>query len=414
MSVINLIPTSDLDAFSRIVANAYPDSGLTTEEERQTFVQRLTEAQQNDDTINVYGLYRNDALIGGMRLLDFNANILGTKMLIGGLGLVCVDLLHKKEKVAKEMVEFFVRHYRERGVSLTSLYPFRPDFYKQMGFGYGTKLSRYRLKPAHVLRGSKQHVSLLSKDDQQALADCYQRFADQHHGMIDRPLSLFETMLSNRDVRIVGYRDGAAIRGYLSFKFIFGKNFTQHEIEVIECVYETREALQELMAFLHSQADQVARITLHTLDEYFHYLAYDPRDDSGNVMPHAYHQTDTVGVGLMYRVIDVPGVFRALAERNFGDRSCVLQLTVADSLLPENSGSTIVVFVDGRPSVREGGEADVEVRLDVAEFSSLLMGVVPFRRLYAYGLAEISSAALIPLVDRLFAVDEKPICLTRF
>ncbi|NJO83332.1 MAG: hypothetical protein HC828_11275, partial [Blastochloris sp.] len=80
MSVIKLIPESDLNAFARIVANAYPDSGLATEEERQTFVQRLTESQQNDDTDQTStGCSRDDALVGGMRLLDFNANILGTK-----------------------------------------------------------------------------------------------------------------------------------------------------------------------------------------------------------------------------------------------------------------------------------------------------------------------------------------------
>ncbi len=38
----------------------------------------------------------------------------------------------------------------------------------------------------------------------------------------------------------------------------------------------------------------------------------------------------------------------------------------------------------------------------MARFSSLLMGSVTFERLYAYGLAEISDAAYVPTLDRLF------------
>jgi len=51
--------------------------------------------------------------------------------------------------------------------------------------------------------------------------------------------------------------------------------------------------------------------------------------------------------------------------------------------------------------------------LDVAEFSSLLMGAVDFQHLYAYNLAEISDPAAVPVVNRLFAAP-KPICLTDF
>ncbi len=57
---------------------------------------------------------------------------------------------------------------------------------------------------------------------------------------------------------------------------------------------------------------------------------------------------------------------------------------------------------------------DVAVALDVAEFSSLLMGAVGFRSLYDFGLATISDPAHIATVDRIFAADQKPICTTAF
>ncbi len=65
-------------------------------------------------------------------------------------------------------------------------------------------------------------------------------------------------------------------------------------------------------------------------------------------------------------------------------------------------------------SVHDDAPSDVEVRLDISEFSSLLMGSVGFRKLHTFGLAEISDDRYIDTVDRLFRVWEKPTCVTRF
>ena len=108
-------------------------------ENAQRFSERVKDTLENDPNVSFHGCYRNDQLIGMMRWHDLSMNVHGTQMLTGGIGMVAVDLLHKKEKVAKTMLEGFIGSYRERGVSLVSLYPFRVDFYKQMGFGVGTK-----------------------------------------------------------------------------------------------------------------------------------------------------------------------------------------------------------------------------------------------------------------------------------
>ena len=85
-----------------------------------------------------------------MRLFDFRMTLHETAVSIGGVGGVAVDLAHKKQKVARDMILFFLRHYREKGAALTTLHPFRPDFYRQMGFGHGTKMNQYRVKPASL------------------------------------------------------------------------------------------------------------------------------------------------------------------------------------------------------------------------------------------------------------------------
>ena len=116
----------------------------------------------------------------------------------------------------------------------------------------------------------------------------------------------------------------------------------------------------------------------------------------------------------MYRVIDTKGIFGLLRDHNFGNKDCKLKLALRDSFLAENDGSTVVHFRQGRPTLRDDADYDIEVGLDIADFSSLLMGAVRFKSLYKYGLAEISDERAIDTVDRLFMTEAKPICMTPF
>jgi predicted acetyltransferase len=187
---------------------------------------------------------------------------------------------------------------------------------------------------------------------------------------------------------------------------------------VRELIYETREALAALLAFLNSQADQIARIVIETQDEAFHHLFTEPRDDSGSLFPSVYHQTNTQGVGIMYRVVDTRAVWTALAGVDFGGETLRLRLHARDTFRPDNDAPVTVAFAEGKPGVVEDvvedGQHDVTLDLDIAEFSSLLMGAVDLETLYLYGLAEVSDPTWISRLTRLFATPRKPITTTPF
>lgn len=418
MSEIRVLSAQDFDAFARIDADAYPEIKVISAEDRERLKQRLLKIYREESTVTFYGLFREGRLLGGMRLHDFTMNFLGTHIAAGGVGEVAVHLGHKKEHVAKEMIAYFVRHYRVRGAPIAMLYPFRPDFYRKMGFGYGTKMSQYRVKPAALPRGpSKEHVRYLdpnSEDDRQALLDCYDRVLSRTHGMVEKFEYEVTRLMTDPKHRIVGYEMDGQVLGYLVFTFESGDNFLCNDIHVRELIYENQEALSELLTFLHTQADQVRHVILETQDESFHHLLLDPRSASPSLIPSVYHESNIQGVGLMYRVIDTPGIFRLLREHDFGGQTCTLKLTIADSFLPENGGSTLLRFEGGRPQLVADGECEVEARMDVAEFSSLLVGAVNFRSLYRYGLADLSDPSHLGTVDQIFAVQDRPVCTTPF
>ncbi|WP_230875074.1 GNAT family N-acetyltransferase [Lysinibacillus cavernae] len=119
-----LLKEQDFLSFVNIVVGAYPGrmdgSQPTKEQLKNLFMQN----QSNDESHGYYGLWEDDKLIGGMRLHDFQMNLFSKMLPIGGVGLVAVDLLHKKEKVAKELIQHFLNSFIEKNVHFVALYPF--------------------------------------------------------------------------------------------------------------------------------------------------------------------------------------------------------------------------------------------------------------------------------------------------
>ncbi len=421
---IRALQVGDWAIAAVIRAKAYPGAASLAEE-------ALAQAEQDMLMMNgwtgltYYGLFEDEQLLGVMRFHDFQMNLLGKRVLVGGVGGVAVDLLRKKEKVARDLVLFYLRHYREQGACLTALYPFRPDFYKQMGFGYGTKANLYEFVVQGLSNGrSKAHLSLLDKKDLPLLEACHQRYWQRTHGLFERTTEEWERVFRQKEWQVLGYKDGEALLGYLIFNFQKGESggFLDNDLVVQEWVWEQPVVFAEQAAFLQTQGDQVTRVIYNTQSDDFHLALTDPRARNSVLLSPPSHTSNVQAVGIMYRVIDVPRLFELLADHDFGGVSCRLKIKLRDSLLPENEGEYVVAFVDGKATMMiDTAVYDVAIEIDVAEFSSLVVGAATFARLYQYGLvkilAEITLSSLetaVFLLNRLFAVAEKPICLSRF
>lgn len=408
---IRELPDHDLEAFAQIARDAYPDVTMSAAE----LAQRLRNVHSSTPVTQLYGFYRDGALLGGMRHHDFTMSFHGTMLPVGGVAMVAVDLLHKRQQVAKALIGFYLRHYRARGTPLAALYAFRPDFYRQMGFGYGVKHNLYRLRPDSFPRGARpRHLRHLGREDQPALLACYHRQLARTHGLFLRHEGWGIRVFDGGSTRVLGYVVDGEVQGYMIYTFRAGKHFLHNDLEVRELIVEHPAALAEICTFLHTQADQVNRVVLYSQDDQIHHLLHDPRNDSGNVFHSVSHETNAQGVGIMYRVIDLPGLFTALAEHSFGGQSVTLAIDLRDSFLPEHAGSVIVQFHDGRPRLAPDARPDTRLAIAVEQLSPLIMGAVDFRTLQGYGLADLSDPAYGGVVQRLFLSDPKPICLTEF
>lgn len=420
MTEIRALSTEEeFDTFASVVIDAYPTLFERSPESRRNLTKKLMDVAEREPAITFWALFRpvrgEERLLGGMRLFDFRMNFLGIQVPVGAVGQVGVAPEHRRQHVGRELMRFYLRHYRERGTPLTTLYPFRPDFYRRMGFGYGSKMSCYRLDPATLPGGGERHhLRRLGPADREALRACYTRYARRTHGMIDKIGHELDQLFAAEERRIVGYEPDGRLEGYVVFTYEGGDTFLVCDLHVRELIYGTPEALRGLLTYLHTQDDQVRRIVLTTQDPSFHHLFDDPRDGSDALIPPVYHKTSVQGVGIMYRVVDIPRIFRLLESRNFGGQTCRLDLRVRDTFLPENDGRSLLRFEKGYVRVVDGGPGDVTVEMDVSAFTSLLVGTVTFERLHAYSLAQISDPDYVDTVSHIFSVARKPICSTSF
>ncbi len=416
MSPIRKLKSSEFGKYVDIAARAYPGMELESPEKRKNILKRLRDSHKYDPTVKSYGNYRGRRLCGAIKLHDFEMNVFGAKARLGGGAFLAVDLPFKKEHVARELMQFFVGHFRKRGFPLAGLYPFRPDFYRKMGFGYGSKASRYVFKPAELPKGpTKEHIDYLTEKDFPAMMACSDKFGATCHGMFRRS-NYEQTRFFRQGMTVLGFRRGKKLEGYLAFTFDSGPGttFLRKDILIHEMIYHSREVLLEFLTFLNSQADQANHIVLTGVEDFWHFMPHDPRNQSDHLMSPLGHETNTQGVGIMYRIINIPEYFKILKNHDFGGQTLNLKMEIDDSFLPENAREYVLSLKKGKVVLKSGGDYDVAIKLDIAEFTSLALGVVDFKDLYLAMRAQISDESYLEAVTAVFHSAQKPVTLTQF
>lgn len=414
---LRLLEIREIPEMLEVIKNAYPSMKLHIPSEWVDMERDLVESQESAEGAKYYGVRKGDVLVGTMGLHDFQMNYHGQIVPAGGVGLVAVDLLHKKRGIAKSLISGFLHHYQSKGVPITLLYAFRTDFYQKMGFGFGPQMHLYRIPPARFPKGEgMSHVRLLGPRDLGLVCQYEQERFESTHGHIASSEQEIEARLKRPGLRMVGYVADGKLQGYVSFVFkqAHAETGLVNDLVVRDLTYRSPAVLRELFTFLHNQFDQFQNIVVSTQDQDFYHLIPDGRNGTGNMLPPIYHETNTAGVGLMYRIIDTEALFRAMAEHSFAGETCRVKFTIRDTFLPNHVGA-LVDFRNGFPMVEPDDEDyDVEVCADVGPFSSMMMGIIPLTKLVQYGLATVSDEAYLERLTTMFRTKDVPYCLTAF
>jgi predicted acetyltransferase len=416
-------------ALARLDADAYPIVKITSAEELATMAERFRAfAKAGLPIVRDVVAERGGVLAGAMRLYDYTMNVRGTDALAGGVGSVAVDLAHKRQGVARALIRWYLDHYRERGAPFAILHPFRFDFYRKLGFGYGTPMHRYRFAPA-VLRadGARGTARALGPADVEAVLACTERVRPHVNGLIAKHRHVMERALGDAAVRYVGVEDAGVLRGYMQTSVELDEERHNRNALVVRDVHAQDDAaFAALLGYLRSQQDQFHRVAIESQDDALYLAVTDPRDGSDlAVAPPAAHRVAETGLGIMYRVLDVE---RAFAHLSAVDAPFTLRLEVEDEFYPATNGMWAFRFGphgppqrtdaaatnNGAATTHDGPTRDASLRIGIADLSSLVVGSLDLYALVRHRLATVEPISALPWVARAFAAEQRPICNTRF
>jgi predicted acetyltransferase len=414
-SEISLLQKDDLEQFAQVIVHAYP---MPYQNSIDDCIHWIRDSLKNDAaSIKYYKAVKNGTIVGGMRFFDFQMNMRNVMIAAAGMGLVAVNPLYRKEHVAKDMLHFFIEENDRIGYPMLVLYPFQIGFYKKMGFGYGTKQRMYKLLPTSFPEGPRGQLLFLNGQDAASVSACYEKHVANTHGTTRQSQVNFEKMLKNFHLKAVGVKSNGRLEGFIifSYKRVKPDLVYENDMHVHWLVYNNREALTALFGYIHAQKDQIKRVYLNTQDEYFFSLLEDPTNGESDAFNSEKLECYTTALGMMYRVINIPGLFRAYKAQRFGAESLTMKMTIRDSFFQRNNTSTTIRFDAGYAEVLDDlKKYDVEIAMDVSDFSSLFVGAVPFEKLLQFGLAEISDPAYADVVSRTLNYPKKPMCYVYF
>jgi predicted acetyltransferase len=397
---MNPITPAQLPEFVDLVRDAYP----MFIEDRDRAVEAFRKALDVGYPALLAAVERSGRMVGTYADYRFVATILGRGLPASGLGMVATRLDCKKQRVALAIVRDFVRRTRREKLPLSFLYPFRHDFYADMGWAPVAE-SRQHFLPASSLPlyPERRMVRLVREPDWKEL-DRVHRSALGLHGALglSRHPSRWTGLLRQAQQVYVASEGGRA-EGYLLARF--GKrpgepDGFRYDLEVMEMEWVTPRAMRGLLGLLSSQRDQVVELILDwPRDGHLDAVLREPlRRGAMHLANHQGHGP-IAALGAMLRLEDPAEAFRA--RPCSGADALALEVAAVDPLQEEKTVRfRAELRGDGAP---EGRAAPAKLACGLGTLARLWAGALRVREAADFGLVEVSPPSAVAVLDRLLA-----------
>jgi len=420
MYTIKQLDESHVTGYQEIAYTAYPSLRDFSDDGVKQYKELIADIIKNDPIVEFFGVFDSDKLISVARFFKFNMNCFGKMVTTGGLGFLGVDLIHKKKGAAKALIEYFDAYCQKENITLGLLLPFRPDYYKKFGYGFGVKMNQYRIKtgqlPPYTDSGGLRYIQ---RTELEPVLQFHENFTLKTHGMISKMRGEINDLSNDINNKIIAhYGTDGKINGYLIFQFLSGKedNYTINHINVSEMVYDNPEVLRIFLGFLRKQEDQVQLIIFNTGIDAFHYLFENPLNDTNNYVNYGNIETNTQCIGMMYKCIGIADAFKQFDYRNYNNVNLTARFIINDDRTSKSKVEVTVKFTDGHASVLNSAEKDCDITVTIkqSDFSSLFMGCVSVKELLYLGRLNIDGDEHLDKLDLAFYCNPKPINNTDF
>jgi predicted acetyltransferase len=378
----------DIRRLAELWAHAFP--GERTVEQR---VAQLEEGGVFGGIEQSWYLEREGRVAGAFRAYALTQYLHGAPLPMLGLAAVAVAADARRAGIGSRLCAAAVRVGRDRGDVVSVLYPFRPEFYRRLGWGLAGTRHAHRFAPESLpVRVSRPRVHIATAGRLPAIAECYDTVARAAHGLIQRTPAIWRNLLAQPQHHVYALHANEEVRGYMLVSY--GRTGSEKELTIHELLARDAEAYAELTSWIALQRGAWPVVAYEALpEERFDLLLSEPRPPRTTAQRGLWFQTARLVRGPMLRLLDVP---RALEAPRAWPAVNALRFTlrVRDELLPENSGPWQVEFDGNEVRCRAGSAASREASLsiDAAAFAQVYAGELAATDAERFGWATISGA----------------------
>lgn len=366
-TVVRPYEERDQEAFFHVRAMTYNDGRPIPPEERVFKTTRGYVGEVGGVVAGVFGILDLNCARGDGVIRD------------AGVAGVAVLPEYRRSGVGGDMMRWSLRHFREEGFPLASLYAFRESYYR--AFGYEACGSRVKLTVPNAQYPRLQPgltIRRLGVADIEHLKPCYEAFSRGRSGMNLRTDAHWSRIVGEKSTI---YAAGDPVEAYAVVQHAW--QFWQGQ-EVSELIWTTQRGYESILSVL-------AGIGINKTEVEW----YEP-SDGPFVARHFDHGVKAeIERFVMFRVCDVPAALECLRSEAAGQ----FTLHVSDDLIPENEGPWLVEFGDGSVKVSPSPTADLE--LDVRAFVQALLGQPSWADLARNGLLVCHSDQALSAAERL-------------
>lgn len=260
-----------------------------------------------------------------------------------------------------ESVRYLLKYMRDAGLVVSTLQPFRFDYYRRFGWEW-ISVNRFYKVPSRLLPSDsgREYVRPATTGDHSRIRAAYTRFAGRYRGMAARDDAHWSCLLDSAGAHPADtylYEREGEVEGYLILRGVSAAGTWLPEF-----VSQTPRAQRGLLSLLRRYEMQTANLAWKA-----------PEGDGLWLQCYEDAIETTLGTGLQGRVVDLAGALRAW-KPEVSARGTVL-IELHDATAPWNHGVRRITFDVGSVSVC-ATTAESQVQMDVQAFSQAYFGAV--------------------------------------
>lgn len=329
-----------------------------------------------------FGAFIDDRIVGAFASLPMLVTRGAAELKCAGIAGVAVLPHERQHGVGKAMMAHGIRHYREAGYDLASLYAFSEKFYRKFGYEvagykYGIKVDMGRFPRFELTLPTRK----LGPADREMIRPCYEAFARKRSGMNLRPENQWDRVIQLESNKAI-YAVGDPVEAYAIVTHDW--NFWVEQ-KVDEIAWTTMRGYESLLSVLGGIGINKTHLSwVEPSDSPYRAKFWDRGAD-----------LDASKGFLMWRVLNVPQALSRLRP----DGSGTFCLEVRDEWFGENRGPWRVDFSPTGVEVTKGGDPDLV--MDIRQFSQAFMGEPSLRTLAVNELIEVRSESALEEAGKL-------------